>query len=249
MSKRCVFIALSNQKGGVGKSTMTVLLASYFHYVRGKNVAVIDCDYPQFSIQTLRERDVKNVEKSELLQRLLCEQYEQVKQKAYPVITSAPDKALEVASRLSETCDFVFFDLPGTVNSPGVLEAIMNMDYIFTPVIQDRMVMQSSLSFVSTIQDFIQAHPEVPLHDIRLFWNKIDGRVSREIYKQYNDIFGKIGLKVLGTVMPDMERYNKEATTGNRLLFRSTLFPPSDALLKGSNLDTLVAEIESIIQL
>lgn len=249
MSKRCVFIALSNQKGGVGKSTMTVLLASYFHYVRGKNVAVIDCDYPQFSIQTLRERDVKNVEKSELLQRLLCEQYEQVKQKAYPVITSAPDKALEVASRLSDTCDFVFFDLPGTVNSPGVLEAIMNMDYMFTPVIQDRMVMQSSLSFVSTIQDFIQAHPEVPLHDIRLFWNKIDGRVSREIYKQYNDIFGKIGLKVLGTVMPDMERYNKEATTGNRLLFRSTLFPPSDALLKGSNLDTLVAEIESIIQL
>jgi len=249
MSKRCVFIALSNQKGGVGKSTMTVLLASYFHYVRGKNVAVIDCDYPQFSIQTLRERDVKNVEKSELLQRLLCEQYEQVKQKAYPVITSAPDKALEVASRLSDTCDFVFFDLPGTVNSPGVLEAIMNMDYMFTPVIQDRMVMQSSLSFVSTIQDFIQSHPEVPLHDIRLFWNKIDGRVSREIYKQYNDIFGKIGLKVLGTVMPDMERYNKEATTGNRLLFRSTLFPPSDALLKGSNLDTLVAEIESIIQL
>lgn len=65
MSKRCTFIALSNQKGGVGKSTMTVLLASYFHYVKGKNVAVIDCDYPQFSIQALRSRDMKNVERSE----------------------------------------------------------------------------------------------------------------------------------------------------------------------------------------
>ena len=59
-------IAISNQKGGVGKSTMTVLLASYFHYVRGKTVAVMDCDYPQFSIQTLRDRDVSNVEKSEI---------------------------------------------------------------------------------------------------------------------------------------------------------------------------------------
>ena len=42
MSKRCVFVAMSSQKGGVGKSTMTVLLAGYFHYVMGYNVAVVD---------------------------------------------------------------------------------------------------------------------------------------------------------------------------------------------------------------
>ena len=76
MSRQCVFIALSNQKGGVGKSTMTVLLASYFHYVMGKRVAVVDCDYPQFSIQSLRTRDMQNVEKSEYLQRMLYEQHE-----------------------------------------------------------------------------------------------------------------------------------------------------------------------------
>jgi len=249
MSKRCIFIALSNQKGGVGKSTMTVLLASYFHYVRGKNVAVIDCDYPQFSIQTLRERDVSNVEKSEQLQRMLCEQYERCGKKAYPVVATGPDKVLEEADKLAETCDLIFFDLPGTVNSQGVLEAIMNMDYVFTPVIQDRMVMQSSLSFVSTIQDFIRRHPQAPLKEIRLFWNKIDGRVSRDIYKLYNEIFSKIGLAALDTVMPDMERYNKEAASGSRLLFRSTFFPPSEALLKGSNMDELVTEIENIIHL
>ena len=43
MSKRFTFIAFSNHKGCLGNSTMTVLLASYFHYVKGKNVAVIDC--------------------------------------------------------------------------------------------------------------------------------------------------------------------------------------------------------------
>ena len=63
MSKRCVFVAMSSQKGGVGKSTMTVLLAGYFHYVMGYNVAVVDCDYPQFSIKALRSRDTQNVEK------------------------------------------------------------------------------------------------------------------------------------------------------------------------------------------
>ena len=152
-----------------------------------------------------------------------------------------------IPGRLPDTCDVVFFDLPGTVNSPGVLETIINMDYLFTPVVQDRMVMQSSLSFVGTLQNFIRQYPKAPLKGIRLFWNKIDGRVSREVYRHYNSIFGKIGLQTLDTVMPDMERYNKEASAGGRLLFRSTFFPPSEKLLKGSNLDMLAGEIESVI--
>ena len=92
-------------------------------------------------------RDMKNVERSESLQQLLCRQYERTGKKAYPVLTSGPGKVLETADRLSGNSDILFFDLPGTVNTPGILEAIINMDYVFTPVVQDRMVMQSSLSF------------------------------------------------------------------------------------------------------
>ena len=88
MSKRCVFVAMSSQKGGVGKSTMTVLLAGYFHYVMGYNVAVVDCDYPQFSIKALRSRDTQNVEKNMNLQRMLCGQVERTGKKAYPVLNS-----------------------------------------------------------------------------------------------------------------------------------------------------------------
>ena len=44
------FVALSPQKGGAGKTTLTVLMASYLHYVRGIDVAIIDCDFPQYSI-------------------------------------------------------------------------------------------------------------------------------------------------------------------------------------------------------
>ena len=156
MSKRCVFVAMSSQKGGVGKSTMTVLLAGYFHYVMGYNVAVVDCDYPQFSIKALRSRDTQNVEKNVNLQRMLCGQFERTGKKAYPVLTSVPGKELETALPLTGGCDILFFDLPGTVNSPGVIKTIVNMDYVFTPIIQDRMVMQSSLSFLLALKDFMQ---------------------------------------------------------------------------------------------
>ena len=48
--KTPLYVAFSTQKGGVGKTTFTVLAASYLYYLKGYNVAVVDCDYPQHSI-------------------------------------------------------------------------------------------------------------------------------------------------------------------------------------------------------
>lgn len=59
MKKETVYVALCNQKGGVGKSAMTILLAGYYHYLKGLNVAVVDCDYPQFSLVRMKERDMR----------------------------------------------------------------------------------------------------------------------------------------------------------------------------------------------
>ena len=50
MKKEPLFIAFSTQKGGAGKTTLTVLMASYLYYVKGYDVVVVDCDFPQFSI-------------------------------------------------------------------------------------------------------------------------------------------------------------------------------------------------------
>lgn len=52
------YVAFSTQKGGAGKTTITVLVASYLHYVKGYNVAVVDCDFPQYSIHDMRRRDM-----------------------------------------------------------------------------------------------------------------------------------------------------------------------------------------------
>ena len=62
MKKNPLFVAVSNQKGGVGKSTMLVTLASLLNYSMGKNVAIVDCDATQRSLFNLRERDMEMVE-------------------------------------------------------------------------------------------------------------------------------------------------------------------------------------------
>ncbi|MCP5762177.1 ParA family protein, partial [Klebsiella pneumoniae] len=51
--KQPLFIAFSSQKGGVGKSTFTTLVASLLHYRLGYNVAVFDCDFPQHSLMQM----------------------------------------------------------------------------------------------------------------------------------------------------------------------------------------------------
>lgn len=64
--------ALSNPKGGMGKSTFTVLLASYFHCLNGYNVLVMDCDYLQHSISAMRDKEVGNIERNVHLRCMLC---------------------------------------------------------------------------------------------------------------------------------------------------------------------------------
>lgn len=65
MAKDPIYLAFSTQKGGAGKTTLTVLVASYLHYVKGYDVAVIDCDYPQHSIVEMRGRDLKMAKEDE----------------------------------------------------------------------------------------------------------------------------------------------------------------------------------------
>ena len=72
--KNTVFVSFATQKGGVGKSTFTIYAASWLHYVKGLNVAVVDCDYPQHSIMKQKKRDMEVVKTTPVYQNLLVEQ-------------------------------------------------------------------------------------------------------------------------------------------------------------------------------
>lgn len=254
MKKETLFIAVCNQKGGVGKSVMTTLLSSYYYLTMGKNIAVIDCDYPQYSIWNMREDDKQTVSKSAELQTLLVKQFDTVGKKAYPVLKSEPDKALEMAFQLSDgkdnRPDVIFFDLPGTVNNTGIINLILNMDYIFVPIIADNRILQSSLTFVLTVKEYIRSFPDkISLKDIYMFWNKVDRREHTELYDSFNGILIDQKINLLRTELPDTKRYNKELSVNRLSIFRSTLFPPDRKMLRNSHIDKLAKEIGHIIKL
>lgn len=57
MDRQTLNVAFATQKGGSGKTAITVLVAGYLHYRLGCPLAVIDCDFPQYSLYEMRERD------------------------------------------------------------------------------------------------------------------------------------------------------------------------------------------------
>ena len=144
--------------------------------------------------------------------------------------------------------DIVFFDLPGTVNSTGVLNTLANMDYVFSPIAADRVVMESTLRFASRLNDTLIATGKTNIKGLYLLWNMVDGREKSELYKVYEQVIGELGLKVLKTFLPDSKRFRRELTGEHRALFRSTLFPADGTLVKGSNLKEITEELLSIIR-
>ena len=116
-----VRISIYNEKGGVGKTTMTAMLASYLAYAKGKSVCVLDFDYPSYHYLELRrsELSILNDPRSPL------SIYMRVSPPAgepYDIFSIPPGpggiyRAKEVfdylPSILSEGYDYVFYDFPG----------------------------------------------------------------------------------------------------------------------------------------
>jgi cellulose biosynthesis protein BcsQ len=253
MKKETLFVAFSTQKGGMGKTAITVLTASYLHYVKGYHVGIIDCDYPQNSIVEMRNRDTKLVMSDEFFKRMAYRQFSTLGIKAYPVKESTADNAIGDAQRLMDNSekefDILFFDLPGTLNSGGVIKTLAAMNYIFTPISADRLVLESTLQYAMMLNDKLISVNKGHIKSLSLFWNMVDGREKTSLYEAYEKAIGELGLSVMKTFLPDTKRFRKEMSDEHKTIFRSTLFPADKSLLKGSNVEELVNEICQIINL
>ncbi|WP_313101605.1 ParA family protein [Epilithonimonas sp.] len=251
--KQPTVIAFSTQKGGVGKSTFTTLIASILHYRMGYQVAVFDCDFPQYSLLQMRERDLKIVMQNEVLKKIAHKQFTTINKKAYPIFQSKTDKVLEEMKTYAKdneiTPDVIFLDLPGTVNTAGILKTLTNVNYIFSPITADRLVLESTLSFTDVLTNILMKENQTEIRGIHLFWNQVDGRERTMLYKNYSKVILDLGLQLMETTITDSKRFRKEGETIAKTVFRSTLLPADPKLLGQCRLDQFVEEFLRIVKL
>ena len=245
------FVAFSTQKGGAGKTTLTVLAASYLYYQKGLKILVVDCDYPQYSIEEMRQRDKDLIECSPRFKKLFSANLRQTKLTPYPLLTAKPEEAMQKVRDIIEAgneIDIVFFDLPGTVNNNHVINTIAQMDYVFCPITTDPMVMETSIAFSNIVQNEFISTGKSNIKGLHLLWNKVPSRERNDLQRLCEQFVSVLGIPVMETVLPDSTKFRKEGQGEKRFsVFRSTILPPDKASLKGSGIEEMADEIMGII--
>lgn len=252
MEKNPYLISVCSQKGGVGKSTFTVLLASLLHYRLGQRVLVADCDFPQWSIEEQRRRELELLDRSDYYKLMMIRQFKATGRKIWPLLAVGPTTALqcveEFIAQAAEPYDYVLFDLPGTTAIPGVLPLIAQLDRVFIPLRADKIVMESSITFARTLQESFIPNKYARIRGVHLFWSMIDARERTTLYTEYEQALDRLHLPLLRSRIPQRTRFGREPLSGGGPISRSTLFAPERAFAAECSLDALVREVCTITQ-
>jgi len=203
-------ISLLSQKGGVGKSTLTMMLLNALYYYFDISVLLIDADYPQNSIYKKRQDELDAVKEDPYLQKCF-DRIHQNKQ-PYPIIKSNLLECTTLIEQYRNEYDLIFVDTTGTINQPGIVELLDIINFFFIPAFQDDLSLISSIELYDIIHKQVQPNSEAFM-DCNLIFNKVPAKNQVTYIKE--DLRGKI---------PFIEQVVSAYTAYERT-HRSTIFP------------------------
>ena len=203
-------ISLISQKGGVGKSTLTMMLLNALQHHYQYKVALIDADFPQNSIYKKRQRELKIIAQDNRLQKVYDNIYQG--KAPYSIIKSNLSDAPSEIKRLKESYDFVFVDIAGTVNQQGIIDFLKEINYFFIPIFQDDLSLISSMELYRILYMKIQPM-STAYRDCKIVFNRVPAK--NHISKIRSQLTGKVDF--LEEVVSAHAVYERA--------YRSTLFP------------------------
>ena len=181
-SKKNKIVVFANQKGGVGKSTLCILLADYLAYWK-KDVCIIDTDLQQ-SASLQREQDRQTFGEDEPYSILSFE-------------VSDPRTMQMLMENAQSQDGFVLFDAPGTIKDDGLAPMFIYADYIICPFEYESKSLSSTWTFIQVINRLRQLNQQMKAQ-IFFVPNKVDARMGTreelELWKQMDAEFGESGI-------------------------------------------------------
>lgn len=233
-------ITIASQKGGTGKTTLTMLAASYFAYEKKHKVAVLDVDDPQHAFYKWRQGEEKL-----LTGGLNKEKFIKQGIGLYPVTACSLDTVLDYLDKIEKDYDFIFLDTPGTVSNPLIWGVYNATDFIFVPFEPDTLAIRSTIESAINIMNNIKSHKST-VEGVYAFWNKFNSNISTTTRSALDNVL--LSLPFTG-IMKNRVGHSLRIKNPD---CRSTLFPPANPWIKqnngvGVNIGGFLTELESLI--
>jgi len=169
-------VLFGNQKGGVGKSTLCILLANYLSLVHKKECLILDLDF-QSSIRWLWEKDRANYDNPPL----------------YEVLVIGLEKFNEVKEQINNVNGHVLIDLPGKMDDNQLIPVYQSADLVICPFAYDKITFESTVTFAQVVQHLNKQA------SIAFIPNRLKAGVRYDIKTRVNKILGRFG-----EVMPEL---------------------------------------------
>ena len=211
-----IVVSFFSAKGGTGKTTFNMSLASFLKYNLGKEVVVLDADTPEYNLYNsrVRELDYKRenggIEESGL----------------YPVwkVMDVSPKGIDTLAgkldALKGAIDYVLIDFPGScVQDDAVWRFARKgvLDLVIIPVDMDPMVLASSLQLAEIFSHTGQK--------VLLFFNKVHGKIPAEKYEAVAKLFRSRGFRMSEHRIKNALAMSRDAESGGNFLRSTICFP------------------------
>jgi cellulose biosynthesis protein BcsQ len=186
-----IYIGYSNQKGGCGKSTLTQLNAKALAISKGLKVCVIECDAQGSlvnSIEALKDKEPDF-------------------KPPYDLIVCQVNEVGDVSKNTYGKYDYVFIDMPGTLDQKGIMSMLAVSDILIIPVTASQYDLDASLNFLEIAKKVknIKNEKNIPFEIYSLI-NK-DKRIKE--YTELKEILNSLKVPQFNSTIKDKVAYNR----------------------------------------
>jgi chromosome partitioning protein len=194
-----------NQKGGVGKSTLTILSGNYLSLDKDWPVTILDMDYQQSISQKFEKAKVlENEEPYDVLPANL---------ESFPMLIPVLTKNKK---------DVVLIDLPGKLDDDGLIPVFEAADLVICPFSYDEFTFESTVLFTVVLK---KVNPKI---DVVFIPNRIKANVKFEIMSEVNEQLSKFGR--ITSAIPDRIDFQRITTFQTPLSLYGIITPVFDEI-------------------
>lgn len=200
-----MLILLGNQKGGAGKSTLTLLLANYLTQIKKRKVTVLDMDYQQ-SLAT-------KAQKAKILENEPLYEVVPADLKHFPSLHNA------LSNRSGE---IILIDLPGKMDDDGLLPLFAACDLVLCPFAYDEFSVDSTLLFAMVLRKINDKAPFIFIP------NRVKNTVKYETKTEIENVLRRFG--VVAPSLADRVDFQRISTFQTPLILYPVVLPLLDLI-------------------